>query len=104
MMCWPKRRRPMPARPSSGFAATTPKMLRSTGIGVHAEQQVGRGEIEEAEGVRLHDLREVQHARAACAAVGGMRTDMMASQALAEAIRWLTGQMPQMRAMRRGIS
>ncbi len=30
------------------------------GIGVHAEQQVGRGEIEEAEGVRLHVLRAVQ--------------------------------------------
>jgi len=33
-----------------------------------------------------------------------MRTDMMASQALAEASRWLTGQMPQMRAIKLGIS
>ena len=29
---------------------------------------------------------------------------MMASQALAEASRWLTGQMPQMRAVMDGIS
>ena len=29
---------------------------------------------------------------------------MMASQALAEASRWLTGQMPQMRAVMEGIS
>ena len=39
-----------------------------------------------------------------CAAVCGIRTDMMASQALAEAIRCETGQMPQMRAIRLGIS
>ena len=38
------------------------------------------------------------------AAAGGMRTLMMASQALAEARRWLIGQMPQMRAVIEGIS
>ena len=38
------------------------------------------------------------------AAVGGMRTLMMASQALAEVSRWLIGQMPQMRAVIDGIS
>ncbi len=37
-------------------------------------------------------------------AFSGMRTARMASQALAEAIRWLTGQMPQMRAISEGIS
>ena len=42
--------------------------------------------------------------RRSFAAVAGMRTARMASQALAEAIRWLTGQMPQMRAMSDGIS
>ena len=31
MMCWPKRRSPMPARPSSGLAAATPKMWRCAG-------------------------------------------------------------------------
>ena len=38
------------------------------------------------------------------AAVGGMRTLMMASHALAEVSRWLIGQMPQMRAVIDGIS
>jgi hypothetical protein len=32
------------------------------GVGLHAEQQVGRGEIEEAQRVRLDHLRQVQHA------------------------------------------
>ena len=35
---------------------------------------------------------------------GGGATAMMASQALADASRWLTGQMPQMRAVIAGIS
>ena len=38
------------------------------------------------------------------AAAGRNRTAMMLSQALAEASRWLTGQMPQMRAVIAGIS
>jgi len=33
-----------------------------------------------------------------------MRTAMMASQAFTEASRWLTGQIPQMRAVIPGIS
>jgi hypothetical protein len=37
-------------------------------------------------------------------AVGGESTARIWSQALAEAIRWLTGQMPQMRAMIDGSS
>ena len=42
--------------------------------------------------------------RRSLAAVGGIDTPRMASPALAEAIRWLTGQMPQMRAVMPGIS
>ncbi len=42
--------------------------------------------------------------RRSFSAARGMRTASSASQALAEAIRWLTGQMPQMRAMSDGIS
>ena len=38
------------------------------------------------------------------AAFGGMLTARIASQALLEAMRWLTGQMPQMRAISDGIS
>ena len=39
-----------------------PKNIAHLGIGLHAQQQVGRGQIEEAERVRLHHLRQVQHA------------------------------------------
>ena len=36
--------------------------IAQLGIGLHAQQQIGRGEIEEAQRVRLHHLRQVQHA------------------------------------------
>ena len=61
MICWPNRRTPTPSRASCGFAWATPMMLRFGGIGVEAEQQVGRREVEEAERVRLDDLGEVHH-------------------------------------------
>ena len=38
------------------------------------------------------------------AAVAGIRTAMIASHAFDEASRWLTGQMPQIRAVIEGIS
>jgi hypothetical protein len=37
------------------------KEIPAVGVGVEAEQQVGRREVEEAEGVRLHDLRQIDH-------------------------------------------
>ncbi len=55
------------------------------GIGVHAQQQVGRGEIEEAEGMRLHELRAVHDLAQQLARSCGMRTAMIASQALDDA-------------------
>ena len=42
--------------------------------------------------------------RRSLTAVGGMLTASSASHALLEATRWLTGQMPQMRAISEGIS
>src|SRR5215469_4542567 len=42
--------------------------------------------------------------RRSLSAVGGIRTASRASHAFAEAIRWLTGQIPQMRAIKDGIS
>ena len=42
--------------------------------------------------------------RRSLSAVGGILTASRESQALAEAIRWLTGQMPQIRAISDGIS
>ena len=73
------------------------------GRSVPAEEEVGGAEMEEGEGVALDDLAEVHHPRSFSAA-GGMSTARMASQALAEARRWLTGQMPQTRGVMPGIS
>ena len=55
------------------------------------KQQVGRGKVEEAERVRLHELRRSAAARAASRRPPGMRTAMMASHAFTEASRWLIG-------------
>ena len=72
-------------------------------VGIETQQQVGRRKMEKAERVRLHELRAVD--QFAQHHAGRRRlTAMMASQALAEASRWLTGQMPQMRAVIDGIS
>ena len=62
MICCPNWRRRMPSRASSGFFSATPKMLLIARIGVHAQQQVGRGKMKEAQGVRLHDLRQTENA------------------------------------------
>ncbi len=59
--------------------------------------------MEETQGVRLHNLRDSKMRRS-LSAVGGIFTASKASHALADAIRWLTGQMPQMRAISDGIS
>ena len=43
-----------------GVAADHAEDVAARGIGVHAQQQIGRGEMEEAERVGLHDLSAVQ--------------------------------------------
>ena len=43
-------------RPSSGFSRITSKMLRLLGRRLEAEQQVGRGEVEEMQHMALHHL------------------------------------------------
>ena len=58
-------------RPSSGFAATTPKVARGR-IGLHAQQQIGRGQVEEAQRMGLHHLRRF-NIRRNCAAVCGIQ-------------------------------
>ena len=42
--------------------------------------------------------------RRSSVATGGMVTPRISSQALADEIRWLTGQIPQIRAISEGIS
>ena len=43
-----------------GMLLDQPSDVAAGRVGVHAQQQVRRGEMEEAERVRLHDLRAVQ--------------------------------------------
>ena len=62
MICWPNWRRRMPSRASVGMALHHAEDVARGGVGIHAEEQVGRRQIEEAEGVRLHDLRQVEDA------------------------------------------
>ena len=38
------------------------KDVAGLGVGLHVQQQVGRGEIEEAQGMGLDGLRQIQHA------------------------------------------
>ena len=72
-------------------------------IGVHAKQKIGRRKIEEAQRMGLHELAQCSSSRESCGR-WGMRTAMIASHALDDASRWLTGQIPQMRAVIPGIS
>ena len=104
MISWPNLRRAMPARARSGLLFDQAEDVAARGVGIEAQQQVGRGEVEEAERVRLHELRAVDQLAQLDGRLAGGVTAMMASQALAEASRWLTGQMPQMRAVMDGIS
>jgi len=57
--------------------------------------------VEEAQGVGLHDLAQV-HQTAELLRRGGTRMARMLSPALADASRWLTGQIPQTRAVMPG--
>ena len=59
MIVWPIWRRRMPSLARSGCLAITPKTFRVAGVRVPAKQQVGGREVEERQGVRLHQLREV---------------------------------------------
>ena len=100
MICWPNRRSWMPARPSSGIDLHHAENIALRFVGIHAQQQIGRGQIEKTQRVRLDHLRQVQQSAAAWLPWAGSPWPWIASQALADAIRWLTGQMPQMRAIR----
>ena len=62
MTCWPNWRRRMPPRAEFGIRANDAEDVAVFRIGIHAEEQIRRGKIEEAERVRLDDLREIQDA------------------------------------------
>ena len=60
MTSWPNLRVSTPCLARSGKAAATPMMLRLRDLALEAEQEVGRGEMEEVQRVRLDDLPVVQ--------------------------------------------
>ena len=61
-MCWPKRRSADPGAAQLGLRGDHAEDVAGLGVGLHAQQQVGRGEIEEAQRVRLDHLGEIEHA------------------------------------------
>ena len=100
---WPNCRSRMPPRASSRSAAISPKMLRRAGS--LSKPRIRSGEL------RWKKLSACDWtiwarfmSRRNFTAAGGGVTDMIWSPALAEAMRWLTGQMPQTRAVIPGIS
>ncbi len=100
---WPKLRRRMPRRASSGSSPITPKTLRADGSASNPSRRSGA--------LRWKKLRACDWmiwprlaTRRSFSAVLGMRTPMTASPVFAEASRWLTGQIPHVRAVRLGIS
>ena len=56
MISWPYLRIMTPCTARSGYLPATPMTLRMAGVGVEAEQQVGRGQVEEVQRVGLEDL------------------------------------------------
>ena len=81
----------------------TPKMLRRAGSASQPNRKSGE---ERWKNDRAWDCSSWARfiSRRSFAAAGGMATLSSWSQALDEAIRWLTGQMPQLRAVSAGIS
>ena len=103
MICWPHLRSPIPSRASCGFLRATPTMLRIAGSASNPNSRSGELRWKN-ESALLWTIWPRLITRRRSAPVGVGSTAMMSSTALDEAIRWLTGQMPQMRAISAGIS
>ncbi len=103
MICWPHLRSPIPSFASAGLARATPTMFRTAGS---ASKPKSRSGDERWKNDRAFDWtiwpRLMTRRRSAPVGVGS--TAMMSSTAFDDAIMWLTGQIPQMRAMIAGIS
>ena len=101
--CWPKRRIAMPSRASRGAAAATPNRLRPAASASNPNRRSGEARWKKLSAFDWAIWARFMTRRRSAPAGGGS-TAMISSHALAEATRWLTGQMPQMRAMIEGIS
>ena len=103
MISWPNCRSRMPPRASSGSTAAIPKRLRLAGSLSMPSSRSGA--------LRWKKLSAFDWticarfiSRRSFSAAGGILTARIWSPALAEASRWLTGQMPQIRAVIPAIS
>src|SRR5450830_690595 len=103
MICWPHFRSPMPSFASWGFCRATPRMLRTAGSASNPNRRSGdeRWKNDSAFDWTIWPRLMI---RRRSTPVGGGSTARMSSTALADAMRWLTGQIPQMRDMSAGIS
>ena len=103
MICCPNRRTPTPSRARPGFAWATPMMLRFAGSASKPKRRSGEDRWKKLSALDWTIwARFISRRRSA--PVGGGSTARISSHALDDAIRWLTGQIPQMRAMIEGIS
>src|SRR4029450_12586473 len=103
MTCWPKRRSPTPSRASWGLAPRTPNRWRPLASASNPKRRSGEDRWKKLSAWDWTTWARFMMRRRSMA-VGGGSTARIWSQALAEAIRWLTGQMPQMRAISDGSS
>ena len=93
----------MPSLASPGFWRATPRMLRTAGSASNPKSRSGDERWKNDSAFDWTIWPRLMIRRRSCP-VGGGSTARMSSTALADAIRWLTGQIPQIRAMRAGIS
>ena len=103
MTCCPNLRSAMPSRAASGCFSRSPATLRLAGSESMPSSRSGADRWKKLSACDCTICAQCSSSRS-CAAAAGMRTAMMASHAFTEASRWLTGQMPQMRAVMTGIS
>src|SRR4029453_9316922 len=94
----PKGRSPPPTRASPGLASGTPNRWRPPASASKPNRRSGEDRWKKLRACDWTTWARFRIRRRA-APVGGGSVARIWSQALAEAIRWLTGQMPQMRAM-----
>ena len=103
MACWPNLRSAMPSLATSGCFSRMPTMLRWAGSESMPSSRSGAERWKKLMACDCRICAQWSNSRS-LRAVSGMRTAMIASQAFTAASRWLTGQMPQMRAVIAGIS
>ena len=99
MISWPYLRSLTGLERQLGVDLDQARHVADGRVGIKAQQQIGRGQVEKVHRVRLDDLAHVQQLAQAVSPGAAAATPATSSQALADARWWLTGQMPQMRGV-----